>query len=123
MGVAIYPRIKGVEAAWAIEISGKLIAANNERLHQLGKEYGVKDLLEYTVLSEEEAAELEVPFEERWFHPDEGIAIIDAMMVVVDANPAAFINADGLRADLDDFKRILQRAKVEERSWNLAMDY
>jgi hypothetical protein len=123
MGVAIYPRIQGVSESWVYEISGKALAAQRERLHKMVKGQGLKDLLEYFVPSKEDAEEVGAEVEEKWFQPDEGIEIIDAMTAAVDTHPAGIDRIENVKADLQAFRSILERAKAEGRMWNLSMDY
>jgi hypothetical protein len=120
MGVAFYPRIEGVSDDWACQISGKTLAREYDRLHQLIKKQGFKELMEFYVPSEEEEQDENA---QEWFNPMEGIAIIEAMLNAIRDRQNDFESYDKLKADLDDFRAILDKAAAMSKKWNLGMDY
>ena len=124
MGVAVCPRIENTSADWVHEISGKALSKGMERHFKLIKKQGYKQLLDYYVLSEEDFDEMDLPGKPEmvWFNPMEGLALIEAMRTAFNEHREEFEHADHLEADLESFRKILDRAS-EGLRWNLGMSY
>ena len=125
MGAQVYPRIENTEADWVHDISGKALSRGMERLYKLIQKEGHKDLLEYYVESQEDLDEFCAgkQAEEKWFNPMEGLSLIEAMTRAFHAHRAQFEYPEQLEADLEAFRKILDRAAANGLRWNLGMSY
>ena len=125
MGVCIYPRIENVEADWVYKISGKALSKNLEKLSKIVRKQGLKDLMDYYVPTQTDLDDWKV--EEKvaaaWFEPAEGVALVDAMMLVLKEHRDQFEHTDHLETDLVAFRAILGRAASEGLRWNLGVSY
>ncbi|MDB6024069.1 MAG: hypothetical protein JWM68_292 [Verrucomicrobiales bacterium] len=125
MGVAVYPRIENTNADWVQEISGKSLARGMERLFELVKKQGYKDLMSYYVPSQEDMDDWQVDekAEMVWYNPMEGLTLIEAMTRAFHGHRDEFEYPDQLEEDLSCFRKILDRAASQGMKWNLGMSY
>ena len=125
MGRAIYPVIEATEEEWTTKICGKFLADAERRVTKAVRKTGVRSLEDFWVPDEIDALELGIDeaSDDEWFNPVEGIATIDAIRAYVDQNNRSFERADDLIHDLEDFRRILDRAASEGRRWRLGQSY
>lgn len=125
MGVSVYPRIENTKADWVHNISGKALSKGMERLFKLVKKQGHKDLMDYYVPSQEDLEDwnLDKEAEMQWFNPIEGLTLIEAMTRAFEQHQGEFEHPEHLKADLESFRKILERAVSERLRWNLGMSY
>jgi hypothetical protein len=75
---------------------------------------------------EDEIEELELPDEqlsEKWFEPEEGIQMIRFLITHLHKNPSEFKNdTKELIADLEDFEKVLEKAKEFGAKWHVMIE-
>ena len=134
MGVMIYPMIN-IDAEWAeSETDGKMLGKAMLRLEKIAKKKKVKPLFQFYSMDREQFIcdvlggdpddpesfdESEVE-NETWFDPNEGLETIGVLLDYLRDKPKKIENPEGVIEDLEEFQKILEKAKNEELKWYLA---
>jgi len=128
MGVAYYIVVDQDDLDLISDIDGKSVAKAMEALTALASELGVPSLDSFMGQSMDDMADLlDEDFEmedgeAKWFEPHEGIAVIDALLNALAAEPNRIKNAGRVIEDLESYKAALTSAKNSEARWHLAID-
>jgi len=130
MGVAYYIAVDQDDLDVISDIDGKSVAKAMEALTALASELGVPSLESFIGQSMDDMADLlDEDFEMEdddgeavWFEPQEGIAVIDALLNALDVEPNRIKNAGRVIKDLDSYKAALTTAENSGARWHLAID-
>ncbi len=117
-------------------VNGKFLAHDAKKLAKVAKSLGIRSLEEYVSYapddarlmmeelgtSPDEIEGLELP-EQAWFDPTEGLDLVARLSEHIRANPSAVRNAEGVLADLEEYKVVFDNAKANGARWNLQVDF
>lgn len=117
-------------------VNGKFLSQDSRRLAKIAKSLGIPTLEDFVSYSPDEAREMmemfgtepeeienvELP-EEKWFDPQEGLDFVARLVEHIQANPSAVKNAEGVLADLLEYKNIFEQAQVINSRWKLQVDF
>jgi hypothetical protein len=125
--IVLKEKIPGVDA---IGLEGRALSDHGEELDALAKQAGVKPLLSFFSASRVEALDIlgEIPAgppsvpipDEQWFHADEGLATIAALLLSLAAAPSA--EGSALPRELTEFQHVLEAARSRNIRWHLGID-
>ncbi len=131
MGLAYYIVPESEIEGFDCFVNGKAVAhANEKKLTRICQSQGVKPLNSfYSSDPEEMAAFLEgegvaapdLPATE-WFEPEAGLATVIALCEHLRTNPRKLNDSDAVLADLEEYRRVLERLVSEGVRWYLAID-
>jgi hypothetical protein len=112
-------------------LEGRTLSKHSEKLAELAKQAHVTPLLSFFSANPEEAFGLldedatgqpGVPIpEEQWFHADEGLTTIEALLQSLATAPSA--EAAAMAQELTEFQRVLKAARSRNIRWHLGIDY
>ena len=131
MGVAYYIAVDQDDLDIISDIDGKSVAKAMEALTALATELGVPSLESFMGQSMDDMADLldedfemedDVDGEAVWFEPQEGIAVIDALLNALTVEPGRIKNAGRVIKDLESYKAALVAAENSGAKWHLAID-
>jgi hypothetical protein len=131
MGVAYYLEFDN-EDLTIDEIDGKAVAGAMDALDDLSQQLGVKSLDDFMGQSMDDIGDMlgeDIAMQDGsssaalWFAPTEGIAVVDALIQALKANPARIKGAKNVLADLQHYKDALLIADEHGAKWHLAMDF
>src|SRR5215211_6404358 len=121
MGVAYFivldREIAGVDAF----VDGKAVAREGDRLAVVTQTLGLRNLNEFVsadpndVLEMAEELGIDLPNQpppEVWFAPEDGLNWVSQVWNYLTANPSAVGDANGVLADLDEYRALLDTAKA-----------
>jgi hypothetical protein len=117
-------------------VNGKFLSRDDKRLEKVAKSLGIRPLGEFISVSPEEARALmedlgtdpdefegmELP-EQTWYGAQEGLDWVRRVSEYLRANPSAVKNAEGVLADLEEYRSVLEQAKAVGAKWNLGVDF
>ncbi len=117
-------------------VNGKFLSQDSKKLDMVARSLGLRPLGEYISYSPEEAREMmeelgtdpdeiegmEVP-EKTWYDPQEGLDWIQKVCAHLEVNPSAVQNAEGVLADLEEYRSVLEQAKASGAKWCLQVDF
>lgn len=113
-------------------VNGKAIARESERLAQVTKNLGLRDVNEFVSADPDEllsmAEELGVelpnaPPPEAWFAPKEGLNWTSQLESHLADNPHDVGNASAVLEDLAEYRNVLIAAETHAARWHFAVDY
>ncbi len=136
---AVFPRLESGEEVWGTKIGGHMLSANLNKLEKVCRKARVRDLYSFFIeITREEviceiggdpddpssydASELEDLWSEDWYSPEDGLSTISCMLDHVLAKKSSFERVEELIEDLQDFKKILNEARVNGIGWHLSHD-
>lgn len=130
---AIYPVLdKELEGIDAASVSGKIINQYNPELGEIARNAGLVPLMNFfgadsgEYFDEDEFEGLEIPDEqlgEKWFEPEAGLKTIEFLLDSVRIDPSEFgSDATALLAELEDFRRVLEKAREASAKWHVAIE-
>ena len=64
---------------------------------------------------------LELP-EQKWYDPQEGLGWVSKVCAHLRTNPSLVENSQGVLADLEEYRVVLEQAKAVGALWNLHVD-
>jgi len=112
-------------------VNGKSVAHETDAIERALDSLGCGSLFDFFSVSEDEAALMfdevdddfvpEIP-DDAWHAATDGLSMFRALTQYVHDNPTAFSDAEALRADLDDFIRVLTEAAEYNVRWRLCPD-
>jgi hypothetical protein len=70
----------------------------------------------------DEVEEIELP-EQKRYDPQEGLDWVRQVSAHVQANPSAVKNPEGVLADLEEYRTVLEQADAVGARWNLQVDF
>ena len=78
--------------------------------------------------TDEDGDEEEIPVErqysdEKWFAPEDGISLVDALVAAIGQHPEIIPAPEKIVDDLKDYKNVLEQAKAINAKWHLAIDF
>ncbi|MHC1682855.1 MAG: hypothetical protein AB6733_07900 [Clostridiaceae bacterium] len=128
MGVSYYIILEKESKEIDLDVCGKGIAKDIEKLDKIAKKIGVIPLSNFYSINEESMLDLlgediesiDLP-PESWFDANHGLKTVQALLDYVQNNNLD-LNKNTI-VDLMDFERILKAAVVENSKWYLAMDF
>lgn len=117
-------------------VNGKFLSRDAKRLETIAKSLGLRPLEEYVSYSPEETRAMmedlgtdpdevegmELP-EQQWYEPQEGLDWVEMICAHVRANPSSVQNSEGVLADLEEYRTVLEQAKKIRARWNLQVDF
>lgn len=117
-------------------VNGKFLSKEVDRLEKIAKSLGICPLEEFVSYSPDEAQAMmadmgtdpgdiegmELP-EQKWYDPQEGLDWVDRVSAHIRSNPTSVKNAQGVLADLDEYRKVLSQAKQVGAKWNLQVDF
>lgn len=131
MGVAYYIVVDQDDLDLISDIDGKSVGKAMKALTALANELGVPSLDSFMGQSMDDIADLlgedfgvedGEDGEAKWFEPQEGIAVIDALLNALAAEPGRIKNAGRVIEDLESYKAALTSAENSGAKWHLAID-
>jgi len=115
-----------------IYVNGNFLSKHNDELGRMAKQYGVRPLMDFFSISGEELSSLaeehspklnkiRKDHHENWFTAEEGLQTVNTLL----QNLASLkLNQlDRIEAELQDFARVLELAKLNSLRWHLGVDY
>lgn len=117
-------------------VNGKFLARDAERLEEVARSLGLAPLDAYVSYSPEDArammeemgadpdevAEMELP-EQTWSDPQEGLDWLQKVGGHLRENPSSVKNPEGVLADLEEYRAVLEQAKAVGARWCLQVDF
>ena len=117
-------------------VNGKFLSQEARPLAKIARSLGIRPLEEYVSYTPEEAREMmeelgddageiegtELP-EQKWYQSEEGLDWVSQVSTHIRANPSAVRNAEGVLADLHEYRAVFERAKAIGARWNLQVDF
>jgi hypothetical protein len=129
MSVAYYIVLDNDDPGFAPFVNGKSLAKESGKLDAICDKLGIKRFEAFIAMSEDDISdmlgeEVELPEGEgeQWFEADEGIALVQALISHIEANPKAVKNAAAVLADLAEYAAVLGKAKTANLKWHLNLD-
>ena len=136
MSAAFFIVLDREEPGFDTFVNGKSLAKDYETLEMVAGSLGLRPLGEYISYSPEEAREMmeelgtdpdeiegmELP-EKRWYDPQEGLDWVQKVCAHLEANPSAVKNTEGVLADLEEYRNVLEQAKAAGARWCLQGDF
>jgi len=130
MSLAYYIVLDHQEPGFETFVNGKAVAHAIDELDALCDKEGLTKLDDFMGQSVSELNELldeeiEQPEGEeghRWFEPDTGIALIEALIEKIRFNPQIVTEPDAVISDFIEYKTVLVQAKAIKAQWHLAID-
>ncbi len=114
-----------------VYVSGHGLSRDSDRLEQLAKGIGVKPLLSFFSVSQEElisllngavSADLNIKSEkEQWFSAEDGLRTVRALMDSLQKTQSTA--REKLVSELREFERVLIVAHEQDIGWHLGIDY
>jgi hypothetical protein len=114
-----------------VYVNGNWLSKEGENLERLAKRIGVKPLMSFFSVSQEEVASLledvdvtslEVKTqEEQWFSAEDGLRTVRALMDSLQKTQSTA--GEQLVAELQEFERVLVAAHEQNIGWHLGIDY
>jgi len=117
----------------ALDLAGaqaQALAKNNPRLAALAEGAGVRPLMSFFSINDDEIygpnegftkEEREHGLEEKWYAPEEGLKTISELKTAL-ASDSSAENSD-LLLELNSFQQILEAARSHNIRWHLGFDY
>ena len=117
-------------------VNGKFLSRDAKQLEKIAKSLGLRPLENYVSYSPEDALALiedmgtdpdeidglELP-EQKWYEPEEGLEWVNKVIAYVRGNPSSVKNAEGVLADLDEYRTVFEHASSIKARWNLQVDF
>lgn len=129
---AVYIALEREDAAIDAYVDGYALSREDEALTQIALELSVTPLSDFFSINPDEAADIIGACdedlsamhleEEQWHEASAGLASVRALRDHLTRNPTAVQNPTEVRADLDDFERVLRLAEQHGIRWHLAID-
>ncbi len=114
-----------------VHVNGHGLSKDRDRLKQLAKGIGVKPLLSFFSVSQEElisllngavSADLNIKSEkEQWFSAEDGLRTVRALMDSLQKTQSTA--REKLVSELREFERVLIVAHEQDIGWHLGIDY
>lgn len=117
-------------------VNGKFLAQDAKRLQKVAQVLGIRSLEEYVSYSradtqammEELGAtptdiESAETSEQAWYNPQEGLDWIEKVIAHLGAEPSSVKNAEGVMADLQEYRCVLEQAQKIGARWALQLDF
>ena len=135
MGAALYITLENEDAGVDNFVDGKALSRVEDHLVAVAHELGVRPLMEFYSMSEEdfleEARQFNTlagvtdpsPYQEQWFTAEEGLSTLRALLSYVQRTRDAFVDADSVIVDLQNFVDVLEEAASRGIRWHLSVDY
>jgi hypothetical protein len=108
------------------------LSRQEPQLTALAKSLGLKPLMEFFSIDPKEAAdfledsdgdeEIDIPAQQ-WFSAADGLITIRGLTAHIGTDPSTVANADKLLKELEEFEKVLDKAKAEDVGWCLGIDY
>jgi|SRR5690242_15702310 len=113
-------------------VNGNFLSKHNDELERIAKKLGVRPLMSFFSMSNEELSSLEEEYAidlgkaksrtaDTWFSAEEGLRTVKVLLENVSSSKLK--DVAGLDADLREFVRVLELAKANGIRWHLAVDY
>jgi hypothetical protein len=61
--------------------------------------------------------------EQNWYDPEDGLHWVSQVSNHIRANPSTVKNAEGVLADLEEYRAVFEHAKAIGARWNLQVDF
>lgn len=140
MSLAMYIVLDDPEPGFDTFVDGKALASAADELNALCEEEGLVTLDTFVGQSESEMGAFaqedrdineddgdpwdqdSSDAETDWWDAAEGVAWLHAVMELVEENPDALEDADGVLADMGDFLHVLEKAQAARLRWHFAWD-
>ena len=132
MSVAYYIVLDNQDPGFDPFVNGKALARSIEEVDAICERENLRRLDQFMGQSADDFADLlgedvELPegelAEATWFEPDDGIALLDALIETIRTTPAALRSPDDVLEDLAAYRRVLEQAKAVGAKWHLAIDF
>lgn len=115
-----------------ILVNGNFLSKHNDELEKMAKRLGVRPLMSFFSMSNEELSSLEEEYAidlgkaksrtaDTWFTAEEGLRTVNALQE--NLSTLRLKDADRVEADLREFVGVLELAKANGIRWHLAVDY
>lgn len=132
MSAALYIILDGKIPGVDTFVNGKFLAKNNNGLEEMAKRLGVRPLMSFFSMSNEELSSLEEECAidlgkaksrtaDTWFTAEEGLRTVNVLLENLSSSKLK--DVAGVEADLREFARILEFAEANDVRWHLAVDY
>ncbi len=113
-------------------VNGKSLSKHNDELEKMAKRLGVRPLMSFFSISNEELASLEKEYAidlsktksrtaDTWFAAEEGLRTVNALLENLSGSKLKDVAR--VEADLREFVGVLELAKANGIRWHLAVDY
>ncbi|MDQ3059091.1 MAG: hypothetical protein M3R45_06145 [Pseudomonadota bacterium] len=144
MSVSYYIVLDNKEPGFDTFVNGKAVARASEKLDEICDQAGLPRLDSFAGQSCEELAEMlgdgfdeemdeegdeeDNPVEreysdEKWFAPEDGISLVDALIAAIGQHPEIISTPEEIVDDLKEYKNVLEQAKAIHAKWHLAIDF
>lgn len=141
MSLALFIVLDDPEPGFDTFVDGKALASAADDLNDLCEEEGLAPLDSFVGQSESELegfsddrrdeneddddpwGQEDAEDEADWWDAAEGVAWINAVMELIEENPDALDDADGVLADLGEFLHVLEKAQAARIRWHFAWDF
>lgn len=115
-----------------VYVNGNSLSKSGEELEKMARRLGVRPLMDFFSISDEELSSLveeygsdlnktKAAHEEKWFAAEEGLQTVDALLQELDSSKLDRL--DRVKAELQEFARVLELAKTNGVRWHLGVDY
>ncbi|HMI54096.1 MAG TPA: hypothetical protein VK525_21475 [Candidatus Saccharimonadales bacterium] len=133
MSVALYIVLERKILGFDHQVNGNALGRASKLLDVLAERAGTRSLMQFFSASPEEISEFAVSHgqaaeesvtvfpPERWFSAEEGLMAVQRLREA--ARTEGIDNLEKIVADLDEFERVLNRAREHGVGWHLAVDY
>lgn len=131
MSLAYYIVLDNDAPGFETFVNGKAVAHAAEALDGVCDELGLPPLDHYLGESLEDLSDLlgidlDLPQGEdaaaKWFDAGEGLALLDALIAHLQANPDALTATEGVLEDMVEYRAVLDQARAIGAKWHLAVD-
>lgn len=145
MSLAYYIVLNNKEPDFDDFVNGKAVAHAVEALDEVCAQAGLPGLDSFAGQSCEELAEMlgddfddsdededgdeeVIPVkrqysDEKWFDAEEGISLMDALVVAIGQHPKIIPDPDEIIEELKGYKSVLEQAKTISAKWHFAIDF
>jgi hypothetical protein len=134
MSAAVYISAESPSAADKIAVNGKYFVLHIDNISTIGEDHGLKRLDEYISSTLDDVLELadesitprekiQENFQEQWFDPGEGLALIDNYIdLVKNYHSLSETSKSQCLEDLQGYKAVLEILAKENIRWHFSYD-
>lgn len=136
MGAAFFIVLDQKAPGFDTMVNGKFLSQDAKRLEKIAKTLGIEPLEDFVSYSPDEAQAMMEDMgadsdeaegmglpEQKWYDAQEGLDWLGQVTAHIRANPTSVRNANGVLADLEEYRTVLEQAKKIKARWNLQVDF
>jgi hypothetical protein len=128
MGIAYYIVLNNDEPGFDTFVNGKAVARCVNQIDAISKKIGLPKLDDFVGMSSDDISDiigedLDISEQEgTWFTIDEGIKFLDTLEKYIQENPIEVKDSEAVLEDLEQYLKILSKARSINAKWHFNID-